>query len=37
MSVYRETEDVNKGNRVLLFCLGADIRRRGEGGGQTQL
>lgn len=36
MSVYEEAEDVNKGNRVLLFCLGADVQRRREGG-QTQL
>lgn len=36
MSVYEETEAVNKGNRALLFCLGADVQRRREGG-QTQL
>lgn len=33
MSVYEETEDVNKGNRVLLFRLGADVQRRGVGVG----
>lgn len=31
MSVYEETEDVDQGNRVLLFCVGADVRRRREG------
>lgn len=31
MSVYEETEDVDQGNRVLLFCVGADVQRRREG------
>lgn len=37
MSVYEETEDVNRGNRVLLFRLGADVRGGVGGEGQTQL
>lgn len=31
MSVYEDTEDVDQGNRVLLFCVGADVQRRREG------
>lgn len=31
MSVYEETEDVDQGNRVLLFCVGADVQRRRDG------
>lgn len=31
MSVYQETEDVDQGNRVLLFCVGADVQRRRDG------
>lgn len=31
MSVYEETEDVATGNRVLLFCVGADAQGRREG------